>query len=58
MNENLTWAVVLLSTFLLSPLTASAESVLISPVHEPGTLILLGVGLVGLSIVGRHIFKK
>jgi len=58
MKEKLTLAAVLLSAFLLLPLTASAEDVMISPVHEPSTMILLGVSLIGLSIIGRHVFKK
>jgi hypothetical protein len=31
---------------------------MISTVHEPSTMILLGVSLIGLSIIGRHVFKK
>jgi hypothetical protein len=58
MKKKLTFAAVLLYAFLLSPLTASAESVIISPSHGPITMILLGVGLIGLSISGKHIFKK
>jgi hypothetical protein len=58
MKEKLTLAAVLLCTFLLSPLTASAENVMISPVHEPSTMILLGMSLIGIGIIGRHVFKK
>ena len=58
MKEKLTLAALLLCAFLLSPLTASAENVMIAPVHEPVTMILMGVGLIGLAIVGRSVFKK
>ena len=34
------------------------KSIRISPVSEPSTFILLGVGLIGLSMVKRRIFKK
>jgi hypothetical protein len=58
MKKKLTFAAVLLCAFLFSPLTAFAESVIISPGHGPITIILLGVGLIGLAISGRHKFKK
>jgi hypothetical protein len=57
MKKKLTFAALLLYAFLLSPLTASAEN-MISPVHEPVTMILLGVGLISLALSGRHLFKK
>jgi hypothetical protein len=58
MKEKLTLAVLLLCVFLLSPLTVFAENVMIAPVHEPVTMILIGMGLIGLAIVGRSVFKK
>ena len=58
MKERLKLVALLLLVFLLSPLTASADNVRISSVSEPATMILMGAGLIGLAIVGRHKFKK
>jgi len=51
-------ASLLLCGLLLLPLSAFADDVRISSVAEPSTLLLMGVGLIGLAILGRKKFKE
>lgn len=58
MKEKLKLGALLLCAFLLSPLTAFAENVIISTGHDSVTMILIGVGLIGLAIIGRNTIKR
>ena len=58
MKRKLKVAELLLCVFLLSPLTAYADNVRVSPDPGPATMILLGTGLIGLAILGRKKFRK
>jgi len=58
MKERRELAASLLFVFLLSPLTAFADNVGMSSVPEASTLLLMGVGIIGLAFIGRKKFKK
>ena len=51
-------AALILCGLLLSPLIVLAENAGRITVAEPSTMILLGVGLIGISFIGRRSLKK
>jgi hypothetical protein len=48
----------LTSTIVLSGILASVTIKNTSLISEPVTMLLLGAGLIGLSVFGRRIFSK
>jgi hypothetical protein len=58
MKERLELAASLVFVFLSLPLTAFADNVGMSSVPEASTLLLMGVGIIGLAFLGRKKFKK